>query len=350
MTTKHAVTDDLSALKLRVNALRQEFIDYKRTEDVQADMENLRVRDNGGSEGAVLKLIGGSRSGKTKIISDYVSRYPAVPKGRQLGDGAFADLREVVCIRVPDTSVKDLLERLLAELSNRTLREVTSRGFKRFVVQDEVLDYAKKVGLKLLVLEEAHQGIDGKEDKAVNLVASIFKDMTNTGGFSLAIAGTAAANRLFEVNSELDGRTIYTHELSPLRWEVLTERQWFVTVLTGLDQYLRDEVFGQLSGLAEDTIAEALLRAGRGQIGHAATLLESAATSAVEDIVAGRAKGLTVNHLAKALSKSPLGQYNPDAFADLVVPVGAVAITPPVVPTRNKGRSHRSARDAAFRP
>ena len=91
--------------------------------------------------------------------------------------------------------MKNLLERLLVELSNRTVEQVTSRGFNRFTVQDQVLHYAKLLGLKLLILEEAHQEIDGKNDNAANTFASVLKDMTNERGFSLVVAGTFVARR-----------------------------------------------------------------------------------------------------------------------------------------------------------
>ncbi len=341
---------DRAELCRRANALREVFSPYERVRSVHADIATLHARDNGASEGGVLTLLGDTRSGKTKILRSYARQHPHVPKGRQGPNGEFADLMEVVLLRVPDTTVKNLLERLLATLTNVSTAQLKGAGTRRFDIQEDIVAVAKAVGLRLIMLEEAHQAIDTKNQSIIRSVAGVLKDLTNEARFSLVVSGTMEARRLFEVSPELEGRVLYEHELTPLSWDDLAERDMFLGVLEDLDEYLKDEVFGELSGLSKERFAKPLLRAGLGQIGHVALLVETAAIAAVDDMLEGRCTSLTLRHLAGAFAGSPLRRkFDGEASPFPPAPLGPNAALPPDAMTRMRGRTRRTNRDADFR-
>ena len=334
-----------------VDALREVFCAHARVRAVHADMTTLHNRDNRGSEGGVLTLFGESRSGKTRILRSYARRFPTVEKARPGPMGEFADLKEVVMIRVPDTSVKNLLERLLAELTNVTTAKVKGAGARRFDIQEDIFAVAKTVGLKLLLLEEAHQAIDNKNASVARTLAGVLKDLTNESRFSLVIAGTLETRRLIDASPELEGRVLYEHELTPLRWEEASERELFLEVMESLDDHLTENVFGRPSGLTGWVMAKPLLDAACGHIGHAAKLLEVAAKSAVDDMATGNGRTLTLDHLAYAFGCSPLRRrYEGDAaglFPRTRTNLNAAGPDNPV--TRLRGRTRVTGRDDAFK-
>ena len=331
----------------QVEAVREVFVPYDRVMAVQRDLDLLLRRDNGGSEGGILTLLGGSRSGKTKLLLDYGSKHPVVPRGITGPDGVFADRKEVIRMRMPDTNVKNFYERLFCVLSNMTLDEI-SRG-RRFDIQEDVYQLAKTVGTRLMIFEECHEGILNKEKNGVRSLARALKDLTNESAFSIAISGTFETRPLLAASIELEERVLYEHEFHPLDWEVAGDRGMIVDVLRELDEHFREFVFGRLSDLSREEIAKPLMRAASGQIGNAAKLLEVAGQHAVDDLLAGAANCLTIDHLARAFARSPLRRRTPDEFSS---PQGQMAAavnqaTNPV--TKMTGRTRKSNRDVAFK-
>ena len=340
------VERDRAELELRINGLREVFIPYERVTAVQSDIGLLHRRDNGGSEGGVLTLFGDARSGKTKILRDYKAQFPTVVKGLVDGEGDHADLMEVVLLRVPDTSIKNFLERLLAVLSNVTTEQVKGKGGRRFDIQEDIVAIAKMVGLRLILLEEAHQGISTKKPDVAKEFAGVLKDLTNESRFSMVISGTFESQRLLDASEELAGRVLFEHELLPLEWETVADRMMFLDVIHELDEHLKQHVFGRLSGLAEERVARPLLKAGLGQIGHAARLLEVAALKTVDGVLDGTCPKLTLEHIADAFGRSPLRRRNPDLFSRGTAGAGEPGDNPT---TRLRGRTHRTNLDAAFK-
>jgi len=341
---------DRAELCRQVNAIRAVFTPYDRVKAVHADIATLHARDNGASEGGILTLFGDSRSGKTKILRSYARQHPKVLGSRTGPDREFADHMEVVLLRVPDTNVKNLLERLLATLSNVNTAQVKGAGTRRFDIQEDIVAVAKGVGLKLILLEEAHQAIDTKNVNVIRGVAGVLKDLTNESRFSLVVSGTSEARRLFEASPELEGRVLYEHELTPLSWDNHAEHRMFLEVLEDMDAHLSDGVFGRLSGLTDEKFARPLLKAGLGHVGHVALLVEVAALAAVDDMLEGRCRSLTLEHFAGALAGSPLrrkldGEASPFPVASL----GPNAVLPLDAMTRLRGRTRTTHQDVEFK-
>lgn len=301
--------DELPRLRAEVEAIRELFYPHERAQAVHADLEILLARDNRGSEGAVLTLLGDSRSGKTRVLRAFQHSHPAVPGAIRGEDGTVASRIEVASMRVPRTGRKTFFQRLISVLTGMPESRVSALGGREHDLQENAIQTAQKVGLKLLLLEEAHQSVQSKGKTAAEELATALKDVTNESCFSLAVSGTDAARRLFELNEELEGRVLFEHELTPLDWASPGEQKLFCDVLGMIDEHLRDNVFGKLSGLAGARLARPLLTAARGHIGHAATLLEVAGYRAVQDMLDGECGKIEAFHLAEALASSPLRRH-----------------------------------------
>lgn len=327
-------------LHARVVQVREIFLANDRVALIQADMDLLLERDNTGSEGGVLTLIGEPRSGKSKILIDYARRHPKIPFGMQGPNGHVADLMRVVRVKVPNNNVKTFTEETLAALSNLTREELDGAGTRRYNLQGSIFSVAKSIGLKLLLLEETHQG-DGFKKGSSEDLAKTLKDFTNEMNASLVISGTLIARKLLECNSELEGRVLFEHELTPLSWSDLRERAMFAEMVHEIDRHLCEQVFGRLSGLADGQVLKSLMEAASGYIGHAATLIEVAGYAAVDELLAGKADCLRYDHLATAFLRSPRRRHAKDAFLAPATQQG--------YSTNLIGRTRKSNRDAQFR-
>lgn len=122
--------DDSTRLKLaaEVAGVREVFFPYAKVGEIQKNIHSLHFRDNGVSEGGVMTLFGESRCGKSKLLGDYVARYPHQRHAIVKDNGEFADRKEVLLMTVPDASTKNLLERMLAHLTNQTTEQVKGSG------------------------------------------------------------------------------------------------------------------------------------------------------------------------------------------------------------------------------
>ncbi len=350
--------DESTRLKLaaEIAAVREVFFPYPRVGEIQRDIHNLHFRDNRVSEGGVMTLFGESRCGKSKLLGDYAARYPHQPHAIIKENGEFADRKEVLLMTVPDAKTRNLLERLVALLTNQTTEQVKGSGVRRFDIEESIVHFATETQLKLLILDEAHQGISNRTIEATRDTASVIKNLSNAARFALVIAGTMEAQRLLDASPELAGRVLCDYELAPFSWDVPGERATFLDLLAALDNHLAANVFGRLSGLAEPHTALWLNRASLGYVGHAATLVEVAGVMAVDEMVEGRTKSLTLDHLNQALAKSPLRRRVAEALPGLGLPsqnAGHCAAHGDVAGdhvTRLRGRTRRAARGIEFRP
>ena len=252
-------------------------------------------------------------------------------------------------MRIPRTGRKTFFQQLISVLTGMPVSRVSALRSREYDLQESAVEIAQKVGLKLLLLEEAHQSVKSKGRSAVEELATALKDVTNEFCFSLAVSGTDDARRLFEASEELEGRVMFEHELTPLAWDVPDEQALFCDVLRTIDEHLRDNVFGTLSGLAEQTLARPLLRAGRGRIGHAATLIEVAGCRAAEDMLYGQCRKLEAFHLAEAFASSPLRRHCPGGNPFPAAATRPNQVTPADTVTNLRGRTRRAGQDVPAR-
>ena len=183
----------------------------------------------------------------------------------------------------------------------------------------------------------------------MGVISTVLKDLVNGCVFSMAVAGTERARALQEASDEFRDRCIYEYKLEAFNWDNLDHRRILSDVLREYDEHLRENVFGRLSGLAEPEIASALCIAGSGLIGSVAVLVESGGRKAVDDMLAGGAKCLTIDHLARAFRTASLRHVvKSDPFPG-ATENGAKARVGPGVMTGLKGRTRHAGHDVRFR-
>ncbi len=120
--------DEYPRLRAEVEAIRELFYPHERAQAVHADLETLLARDNRGSEGAVLTLLGDSRSGKTRVLRAFQHSHPPVPGAIRGEDGTVAARIEVASMRVPRTGRKTFFQRLISVLTGMPESRVSALG------------------------------------------------------------------------------------------------------------------------------------------------------------------------------------------------------------------------------
>lgn len=311
-----ARTFDRAAMKHAIDNLHGIYTPYPRLNDIKAGIIDLIERDNRSSQGVIHALIGPTRSGKSHLLDDLMLGYPRRENAIQVGDGDFCDHLPVVVSRVPSNSVKTVAEYIYESIAGRHPDQVLGSRYKQSKVVSEIIRLAWECRLKLLILDEAHQSIDQKTDKVAFDVAVLVKDLVNAKLFSVLIVGTENAMRLVRANAEVEARTTCIHRLEPFGRSA-DDRQDWKDILGDIDGDLAEKVFNASSDLTAPDMAEALLTGAQGIVGHMASLIEGAATKAMDDMIAGdRNPGIKWHHLEAVFASWAPGNGHVNPFSE----------------------------------
>ncbi|MFL7904310.1 TniB family NTP-binding protein [Azospirillum argentinense] len=325
----------------QVEAIRAWYVRYDELEVIRQDFARLHRRDNSHGESACMLLHGPTRSGKSKLIMDYVDDHP-------VAEGPEGDRQEVVYVKAPyPCTTKNLVERIVKVLghprpharSGSQNRGRFQNSPRMFDMMDVLLGYVRDLGVRLMFIDEVHQAT--RTQQAVLDAATLFKDLINEGEFSLVLAGTAEAKRLFLAHDELEGRLLAVHELQPFDWFDTRRRETFLTFLDAMDRKLP---FEERSDLASADMAVRIHAVSGGIIGNVARLVENAGVIAALQ----GARRILPAHFAAAFAKKAINKDSENPF--LGAPPEPRRLDAPPVPER-AARRHRGRRgDDDFRP
>lgn len=360
--TRHTITStakvfDREALRKSVEDIHAIYTPFPRLDAIKAGIIDLIGRSNRSSQGDIHVLIGPTRSGKSHLLDDLMHDYPRRPNGIQSGKGDFCDHVPVVISQVPNSTVKSVAEHIYRSIAGMHPDQVLGSRYKLDQIVSEIIRLATECGLKLLILDEAHQAIDQKTDRVALNVAVLIKDLVNAKVFSVLVVGTENAMRLINANSEVQARTTRVYRLEPFGRSTEDRQDWS-DILGDVDDALASEVFGVRSGLTAPDMAEALLTGAMGIVGNMASLVEGGGVRALDDMIAGAERpGITWRHLeATFASWAPgIGRVNPfsepaRAPGAIAPPIAGIGEDPDEGPLSGaRGRKRSSYRDAQLR-
>ena len=274
------IGSDVEALRAGATSIRGSFTSHAALERILRAVATLITRNNKGSEGPVHALVGMTRSGKSHLLRVFLEEHAKEPVKVTRPDGDFAFQKPVVYLKFLGNTTKGLTEAIYLAVTGNQAEAVLGKGCKQSHILDEIIRHRKECGVRLLILDEAHQSILNKSDHAAKEVAKLVKDLSNSF-FSVLIVGTEELVRLINADPELQARVNKTHRIHPFTRDAADMHIW-KKILDGMDDVLTRKVFGQTSHLSARDLAEALMTASGGTVGHMATLVENAAYEAID--------------------------------------------------------------------
>lgn len=237
------------------------WIGYTRAQALLAKLEELLTHPKTHRMPNLL-IVGDTNAGKTMIANRFVQRHPAADN--PAGDAATVPVLLIQAPPGPDEGrfYNALLEALAAPYLPR--ERVADK-------QIQVLRLLKRIGLRLLIIDELNNVITGPVTKQRQFL-NVLKYLGNDLHIPLVGLGTQESLRVLQADPQLANR--FEPAALP-RWRLDPE---FLKLLASFEQALP---LREPSRLVEEPLARQLLALSEGSLGELAALLAAAAIQAV---------------------------------------------------------------------
>ncbi len=183
-------------------------------------------------------IVGESASGKTTIISYFVSRHARI-------DHQWGVEIPVLLAKVPSRpTVKSLAETLLYRLGD----PLWSRGntVSKSIRLRELL---KRCGVHLLALDEFQHFVDARQASIPNEVADWLKEQVEEAGLAIVVLGLQRCLEVLKQNEQLRRRFGATLRVGAFRWQDKDDRTTYRAFLRAVQEQLPEYVMPPLADL-----------------------------------------------------------------------------------------------------
>jgi DNA transposition AAA+ family ATPase len=205
--------------------------------------------------------------GKTELVRQHLRENPPTIDGD-------TDQVPVVFLQTPaEVTLKSLAEALLVELGD----PAPQRGSQVEKTQ-RVKHYIKDLRVRLIILDEVQHLTGRRTDRVLIGAANWLKQLLNEGGCPILLVGTDEADMVLRRDQQLARRCFAHHRLEPFRWEVQSEREEFLQLVSIYDGMLPTAERQTLLG---DEMGFRLHLATLGRLGRLSLLLQKALLKAL---------------------------------------------------------------------
>lgn len=268
------------------------YVSYPRANKITGLMKHCRQHSKIAAEPECMMLLGVRGSGKTTACKRYAQEFPPkVTEERTMVPVLYASIPS-------PTTTKSLPMRLLYSLGdpfwesgNTTAQTLRLCGL------------LNDCGTEVIILDEFHNFIDGKTDRAVLEISNWLKDFLNEAKKPIIVAGLPYCDIVLQANDQLERRFTVRETLNPLGWKTAKEKATLKDFLKYVDSMLP---FEERSNLADEELAYRFYCATNGVIDFIMKIIRRAAELAIERTM----KKLDLNVLARAY-KDRLASMDP---------------------------------------
>jgi Cdc6-like AAA superfamily ATPase len=134
-------------------------------------------------------------------------------------------------------------------------------------------------GTEIVILDEFHNFIDGKTDRAILEVSNWLKDFINEAKKPVIVAGLPYCDIVLQANDQLERRFSVRESLKPLGWKTAKQKATFKDFLKYVDSKLP---FEESSNLADEELAYRFYCATNGVIDFIMKIIRRAAEIAID--------------------------------------------------------------------
>lgn len=241
---------------------KDRFIPYPRADEVLAEMEELYRRDDAIRPQGRL-LVGHPLMGKTTLIAEFLKRHSAFDNPD--GDAAIVP---VVSIQFPEIANDGVYPEILARLNARLPKASKPRDLRQTTV-----DFLGKVGMRLLIIDEFHNILEGNasaQRKGLNSIKYLMNELRRP----VVVIGTAEV-----INAIKSDPQIYSR-LRPMILPRFQDDASFQELLVGFEALLP---LRKPSNLHDPELSSLIYQYTLGIMGNVSDLLNDAAKLALKN-------------------------------------------------------------------
>lgn len=241
---------------------KDRFIPYPRADEVFAEMEDLYRRDDAIRPQGRL-LVGHPLMGKTTLIAEFLRRHSASDNPE--GDAAIVP---VVSVQFPEIANDGVYPEILARLNARLPKASKPRDLRQTTV-----DFLGKVGMRLLIIDEFHNILEGNasaQRKGLNSIKYLMNELRRP----VVVIGTAEV-----INAIKSDPQIYSR-LRPMILPRFQDDAKFQELLVGFEALLP---LRKPSNLHDPELSSLIYQYTLGIMGNVSDLLNDAAKLAIKN-------------------------------------------------------------------
>ena len=293
----------------RKSLVEKIHVDFPRTYRLKRLIDHCRQHSKIASEPECMLILGVRGSGKTTECKRYAQGFP-----RKLNGDGFRIPVLYTSIPSPATT-KSLPTKLLYSLGDAFWQKGNNT-----VQTLRLCGLLEDCGTELIILDEFHNFIDGKTDRAILEVSNWLKDFLNELKKPLILAGLPYCDIVLQANDQLERRFTVRERLNPLGWNTTKQKETFKEFLKYVDQKLP---FAERSNLGDEELAHRFFCATNGVIDFIMKLVRRSAEIAIDRNL----RKLDLNVLARAY-KDRLASMDPCRNNPFIIDVSELKIKP----------------------
>lgn len=240
---------------------KDRFICHRRAGEILKELESLLVLDNQiRSQGRLLAAH--PMMGKTTLISEFLSKHPASDN-----PGGDAAIVPVISIQYPENAKEGVYAEILKSLNAKIPKTIKSYDLRHFAT-----DLMRKVGVKILFIDEFHNILEGSANaqrKAFNSIKYLINDLQRP----IVVSGTSKV--ITAVASDIQ----FSSRLQSLIIPRFKNDENFKDLLYGFQLLLP---LKKTSDLDSEPLASLIHKHSLGILGNVSDLLNKSAILAIQ--------------------------------------------------------------------
>lgn len=233
-------------------------------------------------------ILGESGCGKSTVVEEFI---------KSLRKYKYFHPKLVIVIECPSNpTVKTMASEVLQAIGD----PMYYRGTE-VQMTDRIVQFLKKLGVRLLIFDEMQNLIDRDSDKLSFKAADWLKRLINKANIPTVIVGLERAEDLFLINEQLRRRFTESYVIRSFDWYQLETRKMLKGFLSALQ---REYNFVDMLDISSHEMAFRFYCASGGLVGYMMAIIREAKRLAVGTCELG---AIGMNHLAQAYNNAVCG-------------------------------------------